>query len=64
METGFHWVDFAVIAAYLAGLSAIGLYFSGRQASLKDFLLAGQGMGWLPVGLSMMAVGVFLSVGR
>src|SRR5262245_30065026 len=51
-----HWsvLDAAIVAAYLAALLGIGLYFSRRQLRLEDFFLARKGMSWLPVGLSLM----------
>ena len=33
----------------------MGLYFSRRQTTLDQYLLADRSMGWLPVGLSLMA---------
>ena len=32
----------------------IGIWFSRRQTSMKEYFLAGKNMGWLPVGLSLM----------
>src|SRR5262245_56092087 len=55
METNFHWIDGAIIVLYLATLSAVGFYFSRRQTNLEIFFLAGRNMGWIPVGLSLMA---------
>ena len=48
-------VDLVIVIAYLATLAAVGVYFSRRQTSLADFLVAGHGMSWLPVGMSLMA---------
>ncbi len=48
-------VDYGLLVFYLAGMVAIGVYFSGRQHSTKDFFLAGRAMGWFPLGLSLMA---------
>ena len=36
-------------------MAAIGVYFSRKQTSLDQYLLAERNMGWLPVGLSLMA---------
>ncbi|MBI3657440.1 MAG: sodium/solute symporter, partial [Acidobacteria bacterium] len=55
METSFSWIDTAIIIAYLATLTGIGIYFSKRQKNLDDFFRAGQTMTWLPIGLSLMA---------
>ena len=53
--SSFHALDWAIIAIYLAAMAAIGVYFSRRQTSLDRYLLADRSMGWLPVGLSLMA---------
>jgi len=47
-------LDGAVVLVYLALVALIGLAFR-RQSSSTEFLLANRGMGWLPVGLSVMA---------
>ncbi|HEX6162031.1 MAG TPA: sodium/solute symporter [Vicinamibacterales bacterium] len=36
-------------------MAAVGIYFSRKQTSLDTYLRAEQSMGWLPVGLSLMA---------
>src|SRR5437016_4355457 len=53
--TNFGWLDGVIIFAYLACLAGIGVYFSRRQKNLEDFFLAGRKMGWLPIGMSLMA---------
>lgn len=55
MHTTFTVLDAAIVAAYLAALAGVGVYFSRRQTSLDQFLVARQSMSWLPVGLSLMA---------
>jgi SSS family transporter len=55
MQINLHWIDLAVLAAYLAMLVGIGLYFSRQQQKLEEFFLARRGITWLPVGLSLMA---------
>jgi SSS family transporter len=55
MQSSFHAIDWAIIALYLAAMAAIGFHFSRRQTSLGRYLLADRNMGWLPVGLSLMA---------
>lgn len=49
-----HFVDYIVVACYLAVAIGLGIVFSGRQ-SRSEFFTAGRSMGWLPVGLSVMA---------
>lgn len=53
--SSLHALDWAIIAIYLIAMAAIGIYFSRRQTSLDQYLLAGRHMGWLPVGISLMA---------
>ncbi|HEX4915469.1 MAG TPA: hypothetical protein VFV51_16040, partial [Vicinamibacterales bacterium] len=55
MQSSFHALDWAIIALYLAVMAAIGFHFSRRQKNLDQYLLAERSMGWLPVGLSLMA---------
>jgi Na+/proline symporter len=55
MQTAFSVLDAAIIVAYLAVLTGVGLYFSRRQRSLDEYFLARRSMTWLPVGLSLMA---------
>jgi SSS family solute:Na+ symporter len=55
MTSSFHAIDWAIIAIYLVAMGGVGVYFSRRQTSLKTFLLADQRIGWLPIGLSLMA---------
>jgi SSS family transporter len=50
-----HWLDGTIIAAYLLALLGVGFYHARRQASLKDFFLAGGEIKWLAMGLSLMA---------
>lgn len=49
-----HLLDYCVILAYLLVSIGLGIYF-GRNQSRKEFFAAGNSMGWLPVGLSVMA---------
>ena len=53
---GLSTIDFVVCAAYLLGITGLGVffYFKGEKTS-KEFFLASRSMGWLPVGLSLMA---------
>jgi Na+/proline symporter len=55
MSGSFHLVDWVIIAAYLAAMAGVGIFFSRRQSTLSQYLLADQRMGWLPIGLSLMA---------
>jgi SSS family transporter len=56
MQTiNLHPIDIGIVVAYMAALVLIGLYHSGKQASLLDFFMAHKGMSWIPVGISLMA---------
>lgn len=55
MQSGFHWVDTLIILVYLGILSGIGFYFSRQQKSLDDFIRGRGKIGWLAVGVSLMA---------
>jgi solute:Na+ symporter, SSS family len=52
---GLHIVDALVIVVYLALLVWIGAYFSRKQNSFEDFVKGGKQIGWLPIGVSLMA---------
>ncbi|RKX32510.1 MAG: hypothetical protein DRP71_11915 [Verrucomicrobia bacterium] len=54
-DGGFHWVDALIVLVYLGVLSSIGFAFSRRQKSLDDFIRGGQKLGWVTVGVSLMA---------
>ncbi len=49
-----HPLDFAMIAIYLLLMLGLGFFF-GRNQSRREFFVAGRSMGWLTVGLSVMA---------
>lgn len=49
-----HPLDYGVILVYLLVSIGLGVYF-GRNQSREEFFAAGKSMGWLPVGLSVMA---------
>jgi SSS family transporter len=55
MQSSFHLIDWLIVGAYLLTMALVGIYFSRRQTSLDQYLRAEQSMGWLPVGLSLMA---------
>lgn len=52
---GLHWIDLAIIFAYLALIAGIGFYFSRRQQSLSGFIRGRGKVGWLALGMSLMA---------
>jgi SSS family transporter len=55
LTSSFHLVDWVIVIAYLVAMAGVGVYFSRRQTSLDQYLLASRNMTWLPVGLSLMA---------
>ncbi len=53
---GLHWIDWAIIAAFLAFSLLIGLYFRKRASkSLLSFFLGDRNIPWLIAGISMVA---------
>lgn len=55
MQSSFHLIDWVIVGAYLLAMALVGAYFSRRQTNLDQYLRAEQSMGWLPVGVSLMA---------
>ena len=53
--TNFGVLDALIILAYLGMLTGIGIYFSRHQSNLEEYFLASKTMGWLPIGMSLMA---------
>ncbi len=53
---GLHWIDWAVIIAFLLVSLLIGLYYRKRASkSLLSFFLGDRNMPWLVAGISMVA---------
>jgi SSS family solute:Na+ symporter len=49
------WLDFAVIAAYLVGITWFGSRFRSSQNSLKDYFLGGRRAPWWAISLSIVS---------
>ncbi|MEQ9410345.1 MAG: sodium/solute symporter [Fuerstiella sp.] len=49
-----HPLDIAAVVAYLLLMLSLGIQF-GKHQSRREFFVANGSMGWLPVGLSVMA---------
>jgi solute:Na+ symporter, SSS family len=49
------WVDLAIIAAYLAGITWFGTRFRSSQRSLKDYFLGGRDIPWWAIALSIVS---------
>ncbi|HXY11279.1 MAG TPA: sodium:solute symporter [Terriglobales bacterium] len=52
---GLNTLDLAIIAVYLAGITAFGLRFRKRQRSLRDYFLADRDLPWWAIALSIVA---------
>src|SRR5476649_2879212 len=52
---GLNKLDFAIIAFYLAGITAFGLSFRKRHRTLRDYFLAGRDIPWWAIALSIVA---------
>ena len=50
--------DYLIIGGYLVGVVLIGLFFSRRQKSLKEYFLASGNVPWWAVGISMFATAI------
>jgi sodium-coupled monocarboxylate transporter 8/12 len=50
-----HTLDLAIFVAYMAILVGIGAWFTRREEGLKEYLLAGQDVHWVIVGISVLA---------
>lgn len=50
-----HYVDLAVIVAYLVGITIFGARFRKSQRSLKDYFLGGHTAPWWAIGLSIVS---------
>jgi solute:Na+ symporter, SSS family len=48
-------LDWLIVVLYLALLFGVGVYFSRRQTTLSEFFRGGHNIGWLTVGISLMA---------
>jgi solute:Na+ symporter, SSS family len=48
-------IDAAVIILYLCALLAVGFYFARRQKTTDNYFVAGRGLPWWAMGLSLMA---------
>ncbi len=55
LQGRFTWIDWAVLAGYLAATTAIGAAMAGRQATIRDFFLGGRKLPWYAVSGSTIA---------
>src|SRR3954464_15809350 len=52
---GLNALDFIVIVAYLAGITALGMYVGRRQRDAKDYFVADREIPWWAVMFSIVA---------
>jgi SSS family transporter len=52
---GFHWIDWAVLAVYLAGTSWLADRLAGSRQTVRDFFLGGRRLPWWAVCGSIVA---------
>lgn len=50
-----HWIDYAVIAAYVAGLTAFGTWFARFQHTSRDYFLTGRSVPWWAICFTVVA---------
>ena len=54
-----HWIDLAIIIAYLLGITLIGVVSSRKQTETSTgYFLAGRSLGWVTVGLALFATNI------
>jgi len=49
------WIDISVIAAYMITMVGLGSYFTRRQRTASEYLLASRQVGWFAIGLSLLS---------
>src|ERR1700746_2638093 len=52
---GLNYLDLAIIALYLVGITLFGLRFRKKQRSLRDYFLADRNIPWWAIALSIVA---------
>jgi hypothetical protein len=52
---GFSGIDYAVLAAYLVGITIFGSRFRHSHRSVKDYFLGSRQTSWVVIGLSIVA---------
>lgn len=50
-----HWIDLAVVVAYLVAVTLFGAHFRKRQKTLHDYFLGGRRLPWWAIALSVVA---------
>jgi SSS family transporter len=52
---GLSRLDFAILAAYLIGITLFGLRFRRRQRTIRDYFLAARNIPWWAIAISIVA---------
>src|SRR4051812_37908580 len=52
---GFSGIDYAVLIAYLIGITAFGMMFRKGQRTVKDYFLGDKNTSWVVISLSIVA---------
>jgi SSS family solute:Na+ symporter len=50
-----HPLDLAIVIAYLLGVTALGVYFRGKQRDVRDYFLGGRTAPWWALAFSIVA---------
>ena len=57
-ESTLHPVNLAVVVTYVGLITYVGIRFSQRVKTAKDFFLAGRSLAWWVIGLSIIGTNV------
>src|SRR5947207_12991010 len=52
---GFSAIDYVVLLAYLAGITAFGVMFRKSQRTVKDYFVGAKNIHWVIISLSIVA---------
>lgn len=52
---GFQTLDYFIVAGYLLGVTAFGMWFRKTQKSVRDYFLGDKKINWVVIGLSIVA---------
>ena len=55
MTNNFTWLDVLVLVVYLAGVTALGMYFGRKQRNATDYFVASHSIPWWALMLSIVA---------
>jgi SSS family solute:Na+ symporter len=54
-----HWIDLAIVVAYIVGILLIGVLTSRKQGETSaGYFLAGRSLGWVSIGLALFATNI------